>query len=323
MSKHEAKSLSDIQLAVDLGGLKMINPITVASGTFGSGQDFALLWEKNQPSTSGYPRLSDLGALTTKGVSLKPWAGNKGCRITETASGMMNSIGLQNSGVDAFCADDLFWLTGQQVPIIVNVSGHTLDEYPAVIGRLEEESTIAAYEINISCPNVDCGGMAFGTDHVRAEQITSACRTATKRPLIVKLSPNVTNITEIAKACEAGGADALSLINTVAGMAIDATTRTSVFDRKIAGLSGPAIKPIALWAVYQVHKAVDLPLLGMGGISTVSALVAVLLAGATAVAIGTANFTDPFSAPRLITELKDWCQTHGVADIHELIGRLG
>jgi dihydroorotate dehydrogenase (NAD+) catalytic subunit len=281
---------------VDLGGLKMKNPFTTASGTFGSGREFAALW-----AVHGIP-LSVLGAVTTKGVSLEPWAGNAGVRVAETASGLLNSIGLQNPGVEAFCAGDLAWLAAQDVPVIVNVSGHTEAEYAAVVARLEHEP-VAAYELNISCPNVDAGGMSFGTDPLAAARVTAACRAATRRPLIVKLTPNVTDITVIAKAVADAGADALSLINTVAGTALDVTAGASVFARGVAGLSGPAIKPIALYAVARVHQAVDLPLIGMGGIATAADVAEFQLAGATAVAGGTANDTDPMTKPRQIGEL--------------------
>jgi dihydroorotate dehydrogenase (NAD+) catalytic subunit len=309
-------------LSVNLGGLAMKCPITVASGTFGSGRNFAELWEQSDYSSPDQKQLSRMGAVTTKGVSFNPWGGNPAPRIDETASGMLNSIGLQNAGVEAFCQSDLAWLAGQKVPVIVNICGHALDEYRNVIQRLEAESAVSAYEVNISCPNVDCGGMAFGTNPELAAKVTASCRAATKRPLIVKLSPNVTDITQIAKAVEAAGADAISLINTVTGMNIDIHRRQAVLPRAVGGLSGPAIKPIALHAVHQTYKAVKLPLLGMGGITTVEDIIAFLLAGATAVAIGTANFIDPLSVPRLIAELEAWCQEQGVKDIHELIGAL-
>lgn len=315
-------------LQVDLGGLIMKNPVTVASGTFGSGREYADLWKHTQETARGAleqtqeTALSVLGAVTTKGVSFKPWAGNSGTRIAETASGMLNSIGLQNPGVEVFCSDDLSWLASQNVPVIVNVSGHTADEYAQVIERLEQECAVSAYEINISCPNVACGGMSFGTDPVSAEEVTTACRQKTLRPLIVKLSPNVTDITEIARAAEAAGGDALSLINTVAGMSIDVKTRSTVFERGMGGLSGPAIKPVALYAVHRVYKAVDIPILGMGGIRNAEDAVEFLLAGARAVAVGTAHFLDPYAALTLIQDLEKWCAKEGVKDINELTGAL-
>ncbi|MCL2806570.1 MAG: dihydroorotate dehydrogenase [Coriobacteriia bacterium] len=305
--------LVSVNLAVNLGGLGMKNPYTVASGTFGSGREYAELWARHDQYS-----LNTLGALTTKGVSLEPWVGNPGVRIAETASGMLNSIGLQNPGVEHFCHHDLVWLSSQDVPVIVNVSGHRSNEYAQVIRRLEQEAAVAAYEVNISCPNVDSGGMSFGTDPDAAAEVVVACRKETRKPLLVKLTPNVTDITQIACAVQEAGADALSLINTVAGMAIDPLTRTRVFERGVAGLSGPAIKPVALLAVYRTAQVVSIPILGMGGIRTVTDVVEFLLAGATAVAIGTASFGDPFCAPRLVAELAHWCETEGVRCVSEL-----
>lgn len=302
------------KLCVNLGGLRMKNPVTVASGTFGSGREYASVW--------GAIPLDVLGALTTKGVSYEPWSGNSGIRIAETASGLLNSIGLQNAGVEAFCANDLAWLSKQNVPLVVNVSGHHSDEYARVVERLQHEQAVSAYEINISCPNVDCGGMSFGTDPSAAGEVVAKCRALTKRPLIVKLTPNVTDITEIARAVEAAGADAISLINTVAGMAIDLRARRAVFDRQVGGLSGPAIKPVALYAVHRVYQAVKVPLLGMGGIYSAQDALEFMLAGATAVALGTANFKDPLAAPRLIEDLEQWCDDEGVSDINTLVGSL-
>lgn len=299
-------------LSTDLGGLLMKNPITVASGTFGSGREFAQLWDEIP--------LNTLGAVTTKGVSSEPWPGNSGIRISESASGMLNSIGLQNPGIETFCLDDLPWLARQDVPVIVNVSGHRTEEYVRVITRLEQEAACSAYEINISCPNVDCGGMSFGTDPVAAAEVTAACRKASSKPLLVKLTPNVTDIVEIAQAVEASGADALSMINTVAGMAIDSAHKSTVFQRGVAGLSGPAIKPVALYAIYRVYEAVRLPILGMGGISTLDDALEFILAGATALAVGTANFKDPYTAPRLVYELEEWCSDEGVSHYRDLIG---
>jgi dihydroorotate dehydrogenase (NAD+) catalytic subunit len=309
-----------VNLSVTLGGLTLKNPLTVASGTFASGKEYADIWAQTTGLTN--EPLSQLGAVTTKGVSANPWSGNQGIRIDETASGMLNSIGLQNPGVEAFCEKDLPWLATQNVPVIVNVSGHSVGEYLEVIERLEREPIVSAYEVNISCPNVDCGGMAFGTQPQAAAEVTRTCRETTKRPLIVKLTPNVTDIAEIARACESAGADALSLINTVAGMAIDIHKRSSVFERKVAGLSGPAIKPIALYAVYRVHQAVDIPLIGMGGISSAQDVIEFLLAGATATAIGTQNFVEPLAVLHILKDLEDWCQNEGVTTIQDLIGAL-
>ncbi len=300
-----------ISMQVDLGGLVMKNPVTTASGTFASGKEY-----------SDFVELSKLGAVTTKGVSLKGWAGNPVPRIAETPSGMLNSIGLQNPGVEAFKDRDLAWLASCGAPVIVNVSGHSFDEYLQVIEALEESPAVSAYEVNISCPNVDAGGMTIGCHTESVAGVVSRCRAATGRPLIVKLTPNVTDITEIARAAEAAGADALSLINTVLGMAIDAKTRRPQLARVVGGLSGPAIKPIALRMVYETHKAVKLPLLGMGGIMTGTDAVEFMLAGATAVAVGTANFVNPTATIDVVAGIEDYCRRNGVADVNELIGGL-
>ncbi|MBQ6453233.1 MAG: dihydroorotate dehydrogenase, partial [Coriobacteriales bacterium] len=230
--------------------------------------------------------------------------------------------GLQNPGVEVFCSKDLPWLSQQGVPIIVNVSGHSVDEYRAVVERLEREPSVGAYEINISCPNVDHGGMTIGTDPVLAAQVTAACRQATKRPLIVKLTPNVTSVASIAQAVEAEGADAISLINTVLGMSIDAKRRKPRLARVVGGLSGPAIKPIALRMVWEVHKAVQVPILGMGGIMTGEDAVEFMLAGATAIAVGTASFVNPVAPIQVLAGIIGYCEEQGVTDINELIGGL-
>lgn len=302
-----------VDLRVNLAGLELASPVVTASGTFASGREFA-----------DFVDLSRLGAIVTKGVSLVPWAGNASPRIAETASGMLNSIGLQNPGVEAFVAKDLAWLADNaaSTPVIVNVSGHSVAEYAAVVERLEREPGVAAYELNISCPNVDAGGMAFGTDCVAAAEVVSACRPKTSRPLIVKLSPNVTDIVSIARSVEAVGADAVSLINTLLGMAIDADTRRPKLARVVGGLSGPAIKPVALRMVWQVASAVEIPVVGMGGIFTAEDAVEFLLAGATAVAIGTANFTDPTSVTRVVDGLAEFCHARGVDRVADLIGAL-
>lgn len=302
---------SSPSLAVDLGGLSMRNPVTVASGTFGAGREF-----------SDFIELSHLGALTTKGVSPEPWAGNASPRIAETPSGLLNSIGLQNPGVEVFCSDYLSWLRDMDVPVIVNVSGHSVDEYRRVVARLEQESVVSAYELNISCPNVDAGGMTFGTDPHLAEAVVSSCRTLTRRPLFVKLTPNVTDVSEIARAVESAGADAVSLINTVLGMAIDARTRKPLLARVVGGLSGPAIKPIALRMVWETHNAVSVPILGMGGICNATDAVEFLLAGATAVAVGTANFTDPTSCDKVVAGIEDYLTEQGCRSVNDIIGGL-
>ncbi len=302
-----------VDLSVQLPGLTLSNPVITASGTFASGREYAAFID-----------ITRLGAIVTKGVSPVPWAGNASPRVAETASGLLNSIGLQNPGVDAFCVRDLDWLATHAggVPVVVNVCGHSERDYIAVVERLEAEPTVAAYELNISCPNVDAGGMAFGTTCSAAEMIVGAVRRHTRRPLLVKLSPNVTDVTEIARAVESAGADAVSLINTLLGMAIDADTRRPKLARVVGGLSGPAIKPVALRVVWQVSKAVSIPIVGMGGISTAEDAVEFLLAGASAVAVGTANFVDPSATTRILDGLISWCESHGIVRVADLIGAL-
>ena len=300
-----------VKMEIDLGGLKMKNPVTVASGTFAAGREY-----------SDFVDVAALGAVTTKGVSLNGWEGNDSPRIAETPSGMLNSIGLQNPGVEHLKSDELPWLRSVGATTIVNVSGHSFSEYVDVIGALEEVDTVDAYEVNISCPNVDAGGMTIGTDPKSVEQVVAMCREATKRPLIVKLTPNVTDITEIARAAVASGADALSLINTLLGMAVDPYRRRPQLARVVGGLSGPAVKPVALRLVWETHKAVDVPLLGMGGVSTGLDAVEFMLAGATAVAVGTANFTNPTATVEVIDGIAQFCESQNVEDVNELIGAL-
>ncbi len=303
--------MSEVNMSVNLGGLVMKNPVTVASGTFAAGREYNDFFD-----------VSMLGAVTTKGVSLNGWEGNDSPRIAETASGMLNSIGLQNPGVAVLREKDLGWLEGKDVPVIVNVSGHSRQEYVDVIEALEGDDRVDAYEVNISCPNVDEGGMTFGTHVPSVEAVVSSCRAATKRPLIVKLSPNVTDIAEIARAAADAGADALSLINTLLGMAIDARTRRPQLARVVGGLSGPAVKPVALRMVWQVHQAVSVPVLGMGGISTGIDAAEFMLAGATAVAVGTANFVNPRAAADVADGLRAYCIEQGISDVNDLIGAL-
>lgn len=303
----------NIDMSVKVAGLTLRAPVMTASGTFASGREYATLID-----------LERLGAIVTKGVSAEAWEGNPAPRIAETPSGMLNSIGLQNAGVESFCANDLMWLADNapRVPVIVNVSGHTVQEYVAVIERLEGEPHIAGYEINISCPNVDEGGMAFGTSCVSAAEVTRACRAATKRPVIVKLSPNVTDIAEIARAVEAEGADAVSLVNTLLGMAIDIETFRPRIARGVGGLSGPAIKPVAVRMVWQVARAVGIPVIGMGGISGPADAIEFMLAGATAVAVGTGNFVDPTTTVRVIDGMVEFCHAHGITRVADLTGAL-
>ena len=301
---------TSVNLSVNLGGLAMKNPVTTASGTFAAGIEY-----------SDFVDVSALGAVTTKGVSLNGWEGNASPRIAEVPSGMLNSIGLQNPGVAHLKSEELPWLRGQGATTIVNVSGHSFDEYVQVIEALED-APVDAYEVNISCPNVDAGGMTLGTHVPSVEKVVSLCREATSRPLIVKLTPNVTDITEIARAAEASGADAISLINTLLGMAIDAKRRRPVLARVVGGFSGPAVKPVALRMVWQCSKAVSVPILGMGGITTGTDAVEFMLAGATAVAVGTANFMNPQATVDVIDGIIDYCEKQGVSDVNDLIGAL-
>lgn len=299
----------NVDMRVRLGTLEFRNPVVTASGTFASGREYA-----------DFVDLSRLGAVVTKGVSLNAWPGNPSPRIAETASGMLNSIGLQNPGVEAFCEKDLPWLAQYDVPVIVNVSGHSVAEYVAVAARLEQDLTVDALEVNISCPNVDEGGMAFGTTCVAAAEVTRAVRAVTVKPLIVKLSPNVTDIAEIARAVEAEGADAVSLINTLLGMAIDTDTWRPKLARGVGGLSGPAIKPVAVRMVWQVARAVSIPIIGMGGIMTAEDAVEFMLAGASAVAVGTGNFVDPTATMRVVDGLEAYCRGRGISAVKDLIG---
>lgn len=301
---------TSVNLAVNLGGLAMKNPITTASGTFAAGMEY-----------SDFVDVSALGAVTTKGVSLNGWEGNASPRIAEVPSGMLNSIGLQNPGVAHLKSEELPWLREQGATTIVNVSGHSFDEYVQVIEALED-ALVDAYEVNISCPNVDAGGMTLGTHVPSVEKVVSLCREATSRPLIVKLTPNVTDITEIARAAEASGADAISLINTLLGMAIDVKRRRPVLARVVGGFSGPAVKPVALRMVWQCSKAVSVPILGMGGVTTGTDAVEFMLAGATAVAVGTANFMNPQATVDVIDGIIDYCEEQGVNDVNDLIGAL-
>lgn len=301
---------TSVNLAVNLGGLTMKNPVTTASGTFAAGMEY-----------SDFVDVSALGTVTTKGVSLNGWEGNASPRIAEVPSGMLNSIGLQNPGVAHLKSKELPWLREQGATTIVNVSGHSFDEYVQVIEALED-APVDAYEVNISCPNVDAGGMTLGTHVPSVEKVVSLCREATSRPLIVKLTPNVTDITEIARAAEASGADAISLINTLLGMAIDVKRRRPVLARVVGGFSGPAVKPVALRMVWQCSKAVSVPILGMGGVTTGTDAVEFMLAGATAVAVGTANFMNPQATVDVIDGIIDYCEEQGVNDVNDLIGAL-
>lgn len=294
---------------VNLAGVELKNPVMVASGTFGSGAEY-----------SEFVDLNRLGAVVTKGVASVPWPGNPAPRIAETASGMLNAIGLQNPGIDLFSKRDLPFLEKYDTKVIVNVCGHSTEEYLDVVERLADEPRVDMLEINISCPNVKEGGIAFGQDPKAVEAITKAVKAKAKQPIIMKLSPNVTDITVMAKAAEAGGADCLSLINTLTGMKIDVKRRTFAVANKTAGVSGPAIHPIAVRMVYQVANAVKLPIIGMGGVMNTEDALEMIMAGATAVAVGTANFHNPYATVEIIKGIEEYMQANGVDDINTLIG---
>ncbi|MBD5156253.1 MAG: dihydroorotate dehydrogenase [Butyrivibrio sp.] len=293
---------------VTLAGVELKNPVMTASGTFGSGMEY-----------SEFVDLNKLGAVVTKGVANVPWSGNPTPRVAETYGGMLNAIGLQNPGIDVFVKRDIPFLKKYDTKIIVNVCGKSEKDYIEVVERLGGEP-VDMLEINISCPNVKEGGIAFGQNAASIEHITSAVKKAAKQPVIMKLSPNVTDITEMARAAEAGGADVLSLINTVTGMKIDINRQTFALANKTGGLSGPAIKPVALRMVYQVANAVKLPIIGMGGIATAEDALEFILAGATAVSVGTANFANPRATLDIVSGIEEYMATKNVGDINELIG---
>ena len=294
---------------VNLAGVELKNPVMVASGTFGSGAEY-----------SEFVDLNRLGAVVTKGVASVPWPGNPAPRIAETASGMLNAIGLQNPGIDLFSKRDLPFLEKYDTKVIVNVCGHSTEEYLDVVERLADEPRVDMLEINISCPNVKEGGIAFGQDPKAVEAITKAVKAKAKQPIIMKLSPNVTDITVMAKAAEAGGADCLSLINTLTGMKIDIERQTFAIANKTGGLSGPAVKPVAVRMVYQVANAVRLPIIGMGGIATAEDALEFIMAGASAVAVGTANFHNPTATVEIVDGIAAYMKKNNIEDIHELIG---
>jgi dihydroorotate dehydrogenase (NAD+) catalytic subunit len=297
-----------MNMSVNIAGVEWKNPVTVASGTFGSGAEF-----------SEFVDLNKLGAVTTKGVANVPWAGNPTPRVAETYSGMMNAIGLQNPGIDVFCERDIPFLKQYDTKIIVNVCGHVPEEYFAVVERLANEP-IDMMEINISCPNVNAGFLAFGQDPKQVEKLTAEIKKRAKQPVIMKLTPNVTDITEIAKAAEAGGADAVSLINTLTGMKIDINRRTFAIANKTGGVSGPAIHPIAVRMVYQVANAVQIPIIGMGGIASAEDAIEMILAGASAVAVGTANFHNPAITMEIVDGIEKYMQQYGFNSVSEMVG---
>ena len=293
---------------VTIAGVEFKNPVMTASGTFGSGMEYGEFVDLNR-----------LGAVTTKGVANVPWAGNATPRIAETCGGMMNAIGLQNPGLAVFKERDLKFLADYDTKIIVNVCGRSKEDYIDAVEQLGDTNA-DLLEINISCPNVKEGGIAFGQNPKMAEEITAAVKKVAKQPVIMKLSPNVTDITEMARAVEAGGADAVSLINTLTGMKIDVERRTFAVANKTGGLSGPAIKPVAVRMVYQVANAIKLPIIGMGGIRNAEDALEFLMVGASAVAVGTANFVNPYATLEVIDGIAAYMERHGIADINELIG---
>lgn len=293
---------------INIAGVEFKNPVMVASGTFGSGQEYGEFVDLNK-----------LGAVVTKGVADKPWPGNPVPRVAETASGMLNAIGLQNPGIDVFIERDLPFLQKYDTRIIVNVCGHSEEEYLNVVDRLSDEK-VDMLEINVSCPNVKEGGIAFGTRPDALYNITSEIKKHAKQPVIMKLSPNVTDIAEMARAAESAGADAISLINTITGMKIDINKRKFVLANKTGGLSGPAIKPVAVRMVYQCAQAVKIPIIGMGGIATGEDAIEFMLAGATGVAVGMMNFHDPYSTEKVVDGINKYMQEQKVDDINEIIG---
>ena len=297
-----------IKTGVTLAGVELKNPVMTASGPFGSGAEY-----------SEFVDLNRLGAVVTKGVANVPWPGNPTPRVTETASGMLNAIGLQNPGIDLFCKRDIPFLKQYDTKIVVNVCGKSTEDYCKVVERLADEP-VDLLEINVSCPNVKEGGIAFGQNPKALEAITKEVKKYAKQPIIMKLSPNVTDITEMARAAEAGGADILSLINTLTGMKIDIYRRAFALANKTGGMSGPAVKPVAVRMVYQVAQAVSLPIIGMGGIATAEDALEFIMAGATAVSVGTANFFNPYATVEIAEGIENFMREQHVEDIHELIG---
>lgn len=297
-----------MNLSVDLCGVTLKNPVMTASGTFGSGQEYGAFVDLNR-----------LGAVVTKGVAAVPWEGNPTPRVAEVCGGMLNAIGLQNPGIDVFVKRDIPFLKQYDTKIIVNVCGHTAKEYIAVVERLADEP-VDMLEINISCPNVKEGGIAFGQSPKTVEAITAEIKRHAKQPVIMKLSPNVTDITETALAAEAGGADALSMINTITGMKIDIHRRCFALANRTGGMSGPAVHPVAVRMVYQSAQAVNIPIIGMGGIMTAEDAIEMILAGASAVSVGTANFTNPHATEQIADGIAAYMERYGVEDIRELVG---
>lgn len=300
--------MSEINTSVDLCGVTLKNPVMTASGTFGSGAEY-----------SEFVDLNKLGAVVTKGVANVPWPGNPTPRVAEVYGGMLNAVGLQNPGIELFCKRDIPFLKQYDTKIIVNVCGHSTEEYIDVVEKLQDQP-VDMLEINISCPNVKEGGIAFGQDPKAVEAITKEMKKHAKQPIIMKLSPNVTDITEMARAAEAGGADCLSLINTITGMKIDIDRRKFVLANKTGGMSGPAIHPVAVRMVYQTAQAVKVPIIGMGGIMNAQDAIEMILAGATAVSVGTANFVDPKATEKIVDGIEAYMRKYQVKDIKELVG---
>ncbi|MDN5344445.1 MAG: dihydroorotate dehydrogenase catalytic subunit [Clostridia bacterium] len=308
---HHQETAPGVNLAVEIAGLRLANPVLPASGTFGFGAEYAPFVELNR-----------LGAIVVKTITLHPTPGNPPPRLTETYSGLLNSIGLQNPGLEVFIREKLPYLRQFTPPLIVNIAGRTIGEYAELAARLSEAAGVDALEVNISCPNVREGGIVFGTVPAMAARVTAAVKGNTPLPVIVKLTPNVTDITVVARAVVEAGADALSLINTLQGMAIDIDTRRPALASVVGGLSGPAVKPVALYNVWRVARTVKVPLIGMGGIMTARDAIEFLLAGATAVAVGTASLVNPGALMAIIAGLEDYLLDQGLADIRDLIGAL-
>ena len=304
--------MKSAELSVDFAGHHFRNPLTVASGTFGSGMEY-----------SRYVDIGRLGAITTKGVSSVPWEGNPTPRVTETPSGMMNAIGLQNPGIDVFIERDLKFLEDYDVPVIVNVCGHSVEEYEAVVERLADDDRVEMLEINVSCPNVKQGAIQFGTDPDMLTEVTQRCKTKAKdKPVIMKLTPNVTSIADMARAAEAGGADGISLINTLTAMKIDIYRRKFVLANKTGGLSGPAIHPVAVRMVYEASHAVGIPVIGMGGVASYADAIEMMMAGATMVAVGMISFTEPDAILNILSGMERYMEETGTEHIRDIIGIL-
>lgn len=300
-----------VDLSVNIGGIRMKNPVMTASGTFGYGPEYADVVD-----------LSKLGAIVVKGISLEPWEGNLTPRMVEVPGGLINAIGLQNPGVKGFADEYMPFLRNHDVPVIVNVWGKSIEEYSEVVARISDVEGISGIELNISCPNIKHGGIAFGTDVKMAAEVISAARERTQLPLIPKLSPNVTDISIFARIAEEEGADAISLINTLPGMAIDVETRKPVLANMFGGLSGPAIHPVAVKMVWQAAKAVKIPVIGMGGITDADDALEFIIAGAAAVAVGTASFTDPETCQKVIDGIAAYLERHGMSNVSALVGTL-